>query len=100
MKTNQMTYRQAMAELKTIVERLRDGEDVDVDELVADVARAKELIGFCGAKVKRADATIKGIVAELENEEEAVLSLPICGSPSRNGTPPRTSPSDPSSAGS
>lgn len=38
MKTNQMTYRQAMGELKTIVDRLRDGEDVDVDELVVDVA--------------------------------------------------------------
>ena len=44
MQTTEMTYRQAMGELKTIVERLRDGEDIDVDELVADVGRAKELI--------------------------------------------------------
>ena len=71
MQTNQMTYRQAMRELKTVVDRLRDGDDVDVDELVADVARAKELIGFCGAKVKKADATIKGIVAELQTAEES-----------------------------
>lgn len=64
----QMTYRQAMAELTSIVERLRDSEDVDVDELVSDVARAKELITFCGAKVKRADTAIKAIVSELRED--------------------------------
>lgn len=85
MKTNQMTYRQAMGELKTIVDRLRDGEDVDVDELVVDVARAKELIDFCGAKVKKADAAIKGIVSELQTAEEATLAVAISGSASRNG---------------
>ncbi len=84
MQTNEMTYRQAMGELKTIGERLRDGEDVDVDELVADVARAKELIDFCGAKVKKADATIKGIVAKLHTTEESALAVVPCGS-SRNG---------------
>ena len=85
MKTNQMTYRQAMGELKTIVERLRDGEDVDVDELVADVARAKELIDFCGAKVKKADAAIKGIVAELQTAEESTLTVAPSGSAPLNG---------------
>ena len=85
MKTNQMTYRQAMGELKTIVDRLRDGEDVDVDELVADVARAKELIEFCGAKVKKADAAIKGIVSELQTAQEPALAVVACGGESRNG---------------
>ena len=85
MQTNQMTYRQAMGELKTIVARLRDGEDVDVDELVADVARAKELIDFCGAKIKKADAKIKDIVAELQTAEEPTLADVPCGGASRNG---------------
>lgn len=85
MKTNQMTYRQAMGELKTIVDRLRDGEDVDVDELVVDVARAKELIDFCGAKVKKADAAIKGIVSELQTAQETTLVAAASGGVSRNG---------------
>lgn len=72
MNTNQLTYRQAMGELKKVVERLRDGEDVDVDELVSDVARAKELIDFCGAKVKKADTAIKGIVSQLQNEDDGI----------------------------
>jgi hypothetical protein len=67
------------------VERLRDGEDLDVDELVADVARAKELIDFCGAKVKKADATIKGIVGELQTAEESALTVMPCEGASRNG---------------
>lgn len=85
MKSNQMTYRQAMGELKTIVDRLRDGEDVDVDELVVDVARAKELIDFCGAKVKKADTAIKGIVSELQSVEETTLVVTPSGGAPRNG---------------
>jgi exodeoxyribonuclease VII small subunit len=64
--TKSLSYREAMAELQTIVTRLRDTEDVDVDDLVTDVARAKELIDFCGAKIKRADAAIKTIVGEIQ----------------------------------
>ena len=71
MKISQMTYRQAMTELTEIVNRLRDSEDVDVDELVSDVARAKQLISFCRVKVKKADSVIKGIVSELQIEEDA-----------------------------
>lgn len=84
--TTQTTYRQAMAELKTIVARLRDGEDVDVDELVADVSRAKELIDFCGEKVKKADATIKGIVSQLQTVQAPIpTSLPSGGDPLSDG---------------
>jgi exodeoxyribonuclease VII small subunit len=59
------SYREAMAELQKIVTRLRNTENVDVDDLVKDVARAKYLIDFCGEKIKRADAEIKTIVGDL-----------------------------------
>ena len=64
--TKTLSYREAMTELQTIVTRLRETEDVDVDDLVTDVARAKELIDFCGEKIKRADAAIKNIVGEIQ----------------------------------
>ena len=64
-----LSYREAMVELQKIVNRLRDTENVDVDDLVKDVARAKELIDFCGSKIKRADAEIKTIVNELQVAE-------------------------------
>jgi len=85
MKTNQMTYRQAMTELTGIVNRLRDSENVDVDELVTDVARAKELIQFCGGKIKKADAAIKGIVSELQAAEDSTLAVVPSGGATRNG---------------
>jgi exodeoxyribonuclease VII small subunit len=74
MKTNPMTYRQAMAELTGIVNQLRDSENVDVDELVTDVARAKELIDFCGGKIKNADVAIKGIISGLQTNGEVTLA--------------------------
>ena len=64
--TSGLSYRNAMEELQSIVQRLRESEDVDVDELVKDVARAKELIDFCNGKIKRAEAEIKTIVDELQ----------------------------------
>jgi exodeoxyribonuclease VII small subunit len=78
MKTSEMTYREAMTKLTEIVNRLRDSENVDVDELVTDVGRAKELIRFCDGKIKRADAAIKGIVSELQTDDEAVTVPAKC----------------------
>jgi exodeoxyribonuclease VII small subunit len=69
--TSTPTYREAMGELQNIVDRLRDTEDIDVDDLVTDVARAKELITFCGGKIKRADAAIQTIVQELQADGTA-----------------------------
>lgn len=65
MSRNELSYRNAMSELSQIMGRLKEAEDVDVDELVRDVARAKELIQFCDGKIRNADAEIKTIVSEL-----------------------------------
>lgn len=35
--------------------------------------------------MKKADATIKGIVSELQTAEESTLAVVPCGSASRNG---------------
>lgn len=64
-----ISYRDAMAELQRIVARLRDTENIDVDDLVKDVARAKQLLDFCGSKIKRADAAIKTIMGEIQSSE-------------------------------
>jgi hypothetical protein len=72
-----------LGELQKIVTGLRNTEDVDVDELVTDVARAKEPIDYCGGKIKRADVAIKAIVGELQAGEPA-------GRGERAGRPPVT----------
>jgi hypothetical protein len=53
--------------------------------LKTDVARSKELIDFCTAKAKKADAAIKGIVSELQTGDEEVVAVTISGSVSHNG---------------
>jgi hypothetical protein len=42
-----------------------------VDELVNDVARAKDLITFCDKKIKSAGAQIQELVKDLQVQEPA-----------------------------
>ncbi len=64
--TRDLTYRQAMDELQQIVGRLRDTQDVDVDELLRDVSRAKTLIDFCGSKIRHAGVQIQNVLHSLQ----------------------------------
>ena len=61
------SYRDAMAELQEIVGRLRQTDDVDVDELVQDVERARKLSDFCADKIRRADVQVRGILQDLQD---------------------------------
>ena len=46
MSETELTYREALEELRAIHARLRQ-DDVDVDRLLEDVQRAAELLAFC-----------------------------------------------------
>lgn len=70
------TYREAMDELQQIVMRLREADDVDVDELLRDVSRAKALIDFCGDKIRRADVQIQNVLRALRSDGRAEDDLP------------------------
>jgi exodeoxyribonuclease VII small subunit len=86
-----LSYREAMDELQQIVARLRETENVDVDDLVKDVARAKELIDYCGGKIKRADTAIKTIVGELQASDTQIqsnVSAPASAGQSRDPRKP------------
>lgn len=63
------SYADAVAELDTILRRLEQ-DDVDVDRLVADVARAAELLGWCRDRLARATLEIEQVVADLEPHDE------------------------------
>lgn len=86
------TYREAMQELQEIVRRLRETEDLDVDELVRDVTRARELLDFCDGKIERAGVVLRQIVTQMERRSgEGSHSHGAVADPSeppgRNGTP-------------
>jgi exodeoxyribonuclease VII small subunit len=70
----QLTYREAMQEVQEIVNRLQNTETeggIDVDELVTDVTRAKELLNYCGGKVKKADTEVRNVINDLKSVDKA-----------------------------
>jgi len=64
-------YAAAMAELEAILEEL-EGDELDVDVLAGQVARASELIKQCRSRIARAAADVDRIVVDLEEFDEVV----------------------------
>ena len=60
-----------MQEVETILGRL-EGDEVDVDELTAEVKRAVELVGLCRDKLRRTELEVKEFVAQLDRDVESV----------------------------
>ncbi|OON68927.1 exodeoxyribonuclease VII small subunit [Hymenobacter sp. CRA2] len=63
------TYRDAIAELETLLRRL-ETESVDVDDLTASAQRAAELIRFCKQRLRTAEATLDRVFDALDDEDE------------------------------
>jgi len=71
----EMGFTAAMAELDQILARLED-DQVDVDNLAADVRRAGELIGFCRNRIDGTRLEIEQIIADLDGAEKPEIAPP------------------------
>lgn len=60
-------FTEAIRELEAILARV-EGEEVDVDRLAAELARAAELLDLCRGKIRRAELEVAQIVQRLEGE--------------------------------
>ena len=58
-------FRSAYEELESILEDLV-ADEVSVDELSKKIKRAKELVGYCKAKLRDVEADIQSVVSEEE----------------------------------
>lgn len=56
-----MTYEKAIAELQSIVEAL-ENDDINMDNLLEKVKRAKHLLEFCKGKLRAVDTEVKNIL--------------------------------------
>lgn len=56
-------YEEAFQELQTIVRHM-ENDDLDIDQLSAQLKRAKQLIKLCKDKLTKTDEEIKKILAE------------------------------------
>lgn len=67
MSESDLTYREALDELRAIHARLRDDE-IDVDKLLEDVQRASDLLAFCQ---ERLDSVGERLEEVLEGFQDA-----------------------------
>ncbi|MFD2786042.1 exodeoxyribonuclease VII small subunit [Hymenobacter rubripertinctus] len=68
-KPTELTYRQAIEELETILRAL-ETDAVDVDDLTTRVQRSAELIRLCKLKLRSAEQAIDQVFENLEEEDE------------------------------
>ncbi len=61
-------FTEAIRELEAILARV-EGEEVDVDRLAAELARAAELLDLCRGKIRKAELEVTQIVQRLEGDE-------------------------------
>ena len=65
MTESQMTYREALDELRAIHARLR-GDEVDIDTLLADVQRASDLLSFCRARLDSVGERLEEVLTDFD----------------------------------
>lgn len=65
MNHKKLTYREAVAEIDEILERIEQ-EELDVDELSEKVKRVSVLIRFCKEKLHKTGEEVENILKEME----------------------------------
>ncbi len=61
----ELSYREALEELRAIHARLR-GDDVDIDTLLADVGRASELLSYCRDRLNSVGERLEEVLTDFE----------------------------------
>lgn len=61
----ELTYKEALEELRTIHARLRQ-DDVDVDRLLEDVQRAAELLAFCRNRLNSVGERLEEVLTDFD----------------------------------
>ena len=67
MTESELTYREALEELRSIHARLR-GDDVDVDRLLEDVQRASDLLGFCKERLESVGERLEEVLEDFDDD--------------------------------
>lgn len=70
MSETELTYQEALEELRAIHARLR-GDDVDVDRLLEDVQRASELLAFCKERLESVGERLEEVLEGFDEDRTA-----------------------------
>ena len=66
MEKKKQTYKDAIAEIEDILDKL-ENEDLDVDDLAVKVKRVSQLLRFCKEKLTGTEKEIQGIIEDMGN---------------------------------
>jgi exodeoxyribonuclease VII small subunit len=66
-KKDHMKFGEAMAELEEILRRI-EGEEIDIDELAAELKKASDLLEMCREKIRRAELEVTQIVQSIDDD--------------------------------
>ncbi len=66
---SKLSFSEAVGEVEDIVGRL-ESEQIDVDDLAAEVKRAVELITACRGRLEKTDGEVRELVRDLEAAAE------------------------------
>ena len=69
-KAANMGFSEAVTEVEDILRRL-ESDEIDIDELTAEVRRSVELIAVCREKLDRAEVEVRDFVAGLRDDQAA-----------------------------
>jgi exodeoxyribonuclease VII small subunit len=72
MAAKKITFKEAFTELEEILSKLENNE-LNVDELAANVKNAAELIKFCKNKLYTTESEIEKIIEEIDDNPEKFL---------------------------
>jgi exodeoxyribonuclease VII small subunit len=67
--TDEVGFSAAMRELESILGRI-EAEEIDIDELAEQLARAAELLELCRSKIRKAEVEVTQIVQALDEPAE------------------------------
>ena len=83
----ELSFSGAMAELERILKGVED-EEIDIDFLGKELARAAELLEVCRAKIRRAETEVNQIVQSLQEGPPEAASEAVDSEASAGGEEP------------
>jgi exodeoxyribonuclease VII small subunit len=67
MSKKQLSYNEAVAEIESIIGKI-ENQELDIDELSANVKRVAELLNFCKLKLKQTEEDVQKILKEFDDK--------------------------------
>jgi exodeoxyribonuclease VII small subunit len=67
MSKKQISYNEAVAEMELIISKI-ENQELDIDELSANVKRVAELLSFCKMKLKSTEEEVQKILREFDDK--------------------------------